>query len=147
MWKVEPLAPAHFRRLDLHAAQAYLAPDIGPQMARDLLTLGCGFAAVDAGETIAAAGVMRPHEDFENPVAWALATSKLETYRIQFASSIRRFLALTFWRVLDTTIDPAWPAHERWASWLGFVRVGPFPVMRGDGSPVDLWRRVDYRGH
>lgn len=147
MWRVEPLAPAHFAQLELHRAQAYLQPDCSPQLARDLLTLGCGFAAVDGGATIAAAGVMRPHEEFENPVAWALVTSRLEQYRLQFASSIRRFLATRAWPVLDTTIDPHFPAHQRWATWLGFVRLGPFPVVRADGTIVDHWRRVDYRGH
>ena len=142
--KVEQLRPEHFDGLRLQGPQAYLSAD--RELAADLIALGPAFVGLVDDRPVAAAGVHGACHYWPQPMAWALLTEEAVCqHRRAFARHVREFLA--GWRSpIDTTIDPRCPVHARWAAWLGFERVGAFPLVRPeDGATVDLWSRG--RGH
>lgn len=138
---VVPFEPEHLDRLELQYAQLGALEVLGnPSYAISLKKAGPAFSAVIDDEIIAALGIIPQWQN--RAIAWGLIGAKANRHLLAVHRAVKRFLNMTEYRRIETSVAVNFAEAHRWAQMLGFEREGTMRAFTPDGQDCDLYARV-----
>lgn len=138
---VVPFEAGHLRLLALQESQAAFMPLLSNEKyAISLEKEGSAFSAFVGDEIIAALGIIPQWEN--RAVAWGLIGNGAREHFVPLTKAIIRFLVLTPYRRIETSVDCDFAEGHRWARLMGFENEGRMRAFTPDGRDCDLYARV-----
>lgn len=138
---VLPFEPEHLDRLELQSAQLGIQPIFDdPRYALSLQKAGPAFSAEVDGEIIAALGIIPQWQN--RAIAWGLIGKKARRHLLAVHRAVDRFLVMSEYRRIETSVATNFAEGHRWARMLGFEREGTMRAYTPDGFDCDLYARV-----
>jgi len=138
---VVPFEPEHVERLQLQYAQLSALDVLAkPGYAASLKKAGPAFSAMVDDEIIASLGVIPQWTN--RAVAWGLVGEKANRHLLAVHRAVTRFLDMTEYRRIETSVATQFAEGHRWARMLGFVNEGTMRAFTPDGRDCDLYARV-----
>lgn len=138
---VVPFEAWHLNVLLLQKSQAMLQPMMSDEKyGKSLQDGGSAFSAVVDGEIIAALGIIPQWE--HRAIAWGLIGENASKHFIPISKAILRFLEITPYRRIETSVASDFDQGHRWARMLGFENEGTMKAFTPDGRDCDLYARV-----
>lgn len=127
----------HLAELALQPAQAAMGAHLADPQYRQGLAAHEGYAGLEAGKVVGAAGVVPIWRG--SVVAWALLSVDIPMVALHRAVSL--WLGNYAGRI-ETWTDARHEAHSRWARMLGFEREGLMKKFLPDGGDAWLYART-----
>lgn len=138
---VLPFEPSHLRSLLLQPSQVLMQPTLMKEgYAESLHRGGPAFSASVDGEIIAALGIIPQWEN--RAIAWGLIGSEARRHLLAIHRAVERFLEMSEYRRIETSVATQFAEGHRWARLLGFVNEGTMRAYTPDGRDCDLYARV-----
>ena len=139
---VQPFKPEDLQELALQHAQAFMMAEIArPEYGESLAAAGPAYTArTNAGAVVGCLGLI--HQWPGRALAWALLAGDAGQCMAGLHRGVLRFLRDCGYRRIETAVDCAFPAGQRWASLLGFRAEGRMTAYDPDGRDAYLYARV-----
>ena len=138
---VVPFEADHLSELLLQESQMMLQPMMKDvKYGLSLEKSGPAFSAVVDGEIIAALGILPQWTN--RAIAWGLIGEKAPQHFLSLHKAVSRFLKLSEYRRIETSVASNFAEGHRWAQMLGFENEGTMKAFAPDGSDCDLYARV-----
>lgn len=138
---VVPFEAKHLRALLLQESQIFMQPFLQDKTyGLSLEKGGPAFSAIVDGEIIAALGVIPQWK--HRAIAWGLIGDEAPRHFIALHKAVSRFLRMTEYRRIETSVSTDFEEGHRWARMLGFVNEGTMRAFTPDGRDCDLYARV-----
>ena len=138
---VLPFEPEHLTALRLQPMQTAISDMLSdPKYSRSLQQAGPAFSAMVDGEIIAALGIIPQWQN--RAIAWGLIGANANRHLLGVHRAVDRFLKLTEYRRIETSVATNFAEGHRWAQMLGFKREGTMTAFTPDGRDCDLYARI-----
>ena len=138
---VLPYEPDHLRSLLLQRSQSMMQPMLMDVSYAESLKLGGpAFSAVVDNEIIASLGIIPQWQN--RAVAWGLIGENAAQHFIPLHRAVRRFLELSDYRRIETSVATNFKEGHRWAQLLGFKNEGTMKAFTPNGDDCDLYAKV-----
>jgi hypothetical protein len=137
---IEPFRPAHFGRLDLQAAQAYVREYVTAGYLAGLAAGGPAYTILD-GERAMFCGGLKEFST-ERGMLWSYIARDAGVHFTRLHRYVKRFIGTVERAEITATCQTGFAVGARWLQMLDFrfVRpLGPFGLAR---VPHDLYLRV-----
>lgn len=138
---VLPFEPEHLDELELQQSQLSLQPIISDsKYGYSLKKAGPAFSAQVDGEIIASLGIIPQWE--HRAIAWGLIGARANRHLLSVHKAVERFLKMSEYRRIETSVATNFAEGHRWARMLGFEREGTMRAYTPEGFDCDLYARV-----
>ena len=138
---IEQLTLDHARSMNIQEAQL----SVGPLLASDeyiesLIAAGPAYALKVDGITMIMAGVSIYWKG--RAYAWAIVSKLAGSHMKLITKEVRKFLAQSDIKRIETAVDCRFDAGHRWAKLLGFTYEGTMRSWGPQGDDFDLYSRI-----
>ncbi len=137
---IEPFQPKHLEILVLQPSQAAVSVFFDAEYGQALKEAGPCFSAVDNGEVLACAGVVKQWEN--RAIAWGLISENAGRQFVRIHKAVQRFLESTDFKRVEAFVDSDFDAGHRWIKMLGFEYEGYMKNFSPLGKDCLLYARI-----